>query len=113
MSLYPAALTVTAPMLRELTLMALREFTANVVVPSGCRLPENGDTENHGTVGVAENFMALLLAVTVQEIGRPYVAGSVPLTRICGTSIEPAQGALFAGQSMDDAFKGCAGCGGM
>lgn len=105
---------MTAPMLRELTLMALTEFTPRVVVPSGCRLPENGDTPNHGMVGVAENFIAaLLFAVTVQAIGSPKVAGSVPLTRSCGTSIEPAQGALFPGQPIDEAFNGCAGEGGV
>jgi hypothetical protein len=100
LSLYPGALTVTAPTFRALTPAALMEETAIVVLPPAARVPDPGDTPNQGMEGTIVKFIAWVPAVNEHVIGIPKVAGSVPSTRVSGTSSDPEQGTLPLGQAI-------------
>src|ERR1700733_10250538 len=56
-------------------------------------------------------FISPLPAVTEHDMGIPYVAGSVPSTNICGTSIDPLQGMLLPEQLIVDFSADARGAG--
>jgi hypothetical protein len=58
LSLYPEALTVTRPMFRALTPVALMAGTAIVVLPPAGRVPDPGDTLNQGVEGTVVKLIA-------------------------------------------------------
>jgi hypothetical protein len=57
LSLYPEAVSVTAPILRALTPVAFMEVTESVVLPPAANFPDPGDTPNHAVVGTAMKLM--------------------------------------------------------
>jgi hypothetical protein len=82
-------------MFRALTPDALREGTEIVVFPPAGRVPDPGDTPNHAVEGAAMKLIAWAPAVSEHEMGIPKAAGSLPSTRMSGTTADAEHGMLL------------------